>query len=183
MSKLTVILGPMKSGKSFEIINRFAFLEYTNISFSLFQPLKNIRDEEIHSRNGVKICAQKIDFLSKILNNKSCIIGIDEIHMFQDSEIQIIETLLKKDKVIVVCGLNTDYKGIMFESIRKLLEIGPDEVIFKKSACEICFSSEAVYTQIFDKNEIAILEGIPSVVPEDGTYTYKPVCRKCFKRK
>jgi len=35
--ELILILGPMKSGKSFDLISYFMPLKYTNINFSLYQ--------------------------------------------------------------------------------------------------------------------------------------------------
>ena len=184
MSKLIVILGPMKSGKSFETINRFMPLKYTNISFELFQPQKNIRDEQIQSRNGNSIQAEKISCLAELLAKDLDIIGIDEIHMFEENEAQIIDALLKtKSTKLILSGLDTDYTGKMFPIIRRILELGPDKIIYKRAVCENCKKLEAIYTQIFDKNNRPILDNLPSVIPDDGSYIYKPVCRNCFIRK
>ncbi|MCK4386898.1 MAG: hypothetical protein KAV41_02340 [Candidatus Pacebacteria bacterium] len=184
MSKLIVILGPMKGGKSFETIGRFMPLKYTDISFGLFQPKRNVRDEQIQSKNGNIIPSQKISNLNELLNKNLDIIGIDEIHMFEENEIQAIETLLKrKNQQIIMSGLDTDYIGKMFPVIRKILELGPNKIIYKRAVCEVCKKMEAVYTQIFDKTGKPVLDKLPPVVPDDGSYIYKPVCRNCFIRK
>jgi thymidine kinase len=177
--ELILILGPMKSGKSFELISYFMPLKYTNIKFNLYQPIKNKRDEDVWSRNGVSIKASKIRSLKEVLDKKDKVIGIDEIHMFSDKEVEVIEELLKKGKKVIVSGLDLDYKGKMFPIIKRLFELAPRKVKYKRAVCELCKNPEAIYTQIF-KNNKPVTRGLPSVVPEDGKFTYVPVCRDCF---
>ena len=82
---------------------------------------------------------------------------------------------------IFVYGLDMDYRGEMFEIIKKLLQFGPSEVKYKRAICEICKKPEAIFTQVFYLGA-PVTKGMPSIIPEDGTYEYKPVCRYCFKR-
>jgi thymidine kinase len=164
---------------SFELISHFAHLRYTDISFGLYQSAKNIRNENVWSRNGVQIEAKKIKSLSEISEKDLKVVGIDEVHMFPEKEIEIIEKLLKRGSKVIVSGLDLDYRGEMFGTIKRLFELGPAEVKYKKAVCENCKSPTAIYTQIF-KGERTVLEGLPPVVPEDGSYIYKPVCRNCF---
>lgn len=179
--ELTLILGPMKSGKSFELINHFIFLGKKNVSFELYQSSKNVRDEKIWSRNGIEINAKKIDSLSEIKKEDVEVVGIDEIHMFLVEDAGIIEDLLERGIKIIIAGLDSDYQGKMFSIVRKLLDLKPDRVEYKKAICEICGKAEAIYTQIFKDKEF-ILDGLPPVVPDDGAYIYKPVCKNCFKK-
>ena len=179
--ELTLILGPMKSGKSFELINHFMSLEKKNISFRLYQSLKNVRDEKIWSRNGIGINAEKIDSLSEIKKDNVEVVGIDEVHMFPAEDAKVIKALLERGIKIIIAGLDTDYQGKMFSIVRKLLDLKPGRVKYKKAICEICGKAEAIYTQIFRDKEF-ILDGLPPVVPDDGIYIYKPVCKNCFKK-
>jgi len=179
---LTLILGPMKSGKSLELISYFAPLRYTNISFGLFQSARNVRDKNVWTRDGLQLEAKKIESLSEILDDNYQIVGIDEIHMFPADEAWVLDKILKRGCRLIVSGLDTDYRGKMFDIIKKVLELGPSEVRYRKAVCEICKNPNAVYTQLL-KDDSPILEGLPSVLPEDGTYGYKVVCRSCFKRK
>jgi len=180
--ELILILGPMKSGKSFELISYFLPFRYTNIPYGLYQSSKNVRSENIWSRDGIELKAEKIDDFSQVLKKELKIIGIDEIHMFDEKNIKAIEELLKKDVKIVASGLDMDYRGEIFPVIKRLLELGPKEVRYKRAVCEICKKPNAIYTQIFKDRE-PVLDGLPSIVPDDGSYIYKPVCRNCFKKR
>jgi len=179
--ELTLILGPMKSGKSFELINYFTSLEKENIPFRLYQPLRNVRDEKIWSRDGIEINAKKIDSLSEIEKENVEVVGIDEIHMFPEEDAGIVKDLLERGIKIIIAGLDTDYQGKMFSVVRKLLELKPSRVEYKKAICEICGKAEAIYTQVFRDKEF-VLDGLSSAVPDDGTYIYKSVCKNCFKK-
>ncbi|MFA5061904.1 MAG: thymidine kinase [Patescibacteria group bacterium] len=176
---LTLILGPMKSGKSFDLISYFAPLKYTDIPHGLFQSARNLRDEHICSRNGVVIEAKKVQSLAEILDSDLKVVGIDELHMFQPEDAGVIDKLLRKGVKVVASGLDTDYRGKMFDIIRAFLELGPREVKYKRAVCEICKQPIATYSQVLNKG-VPITEGMPSVLPDDGTFTYVPVCRNCF---
>lgn len=179
--ELILILGPMKSGKSFDLISYFMPLRYTTIPFSLYQSSKNVRDENVWSRNGVSLQAKKVVDLSETLEKNLEVVGIDEIHMFSEKDAEIIGELLKKGKKVIAAGLDTDYRGKIFPVIKKLIELGPKEIRYKRAVCENCKKPDAVYTQIYN-GEIPVLEGLPPVVPEDGTFCYKPLCRVCFAK-
>jgi len=176
---LFLILGPMKSGKSLEMIGQFTSLKYTNIPFGLYQPKRDTRNGNIWSRTGIELNSQKIDSLKEMLVKNEQIVGIDEIHMFQESDVSVIHELLNRGTKVFLSGLDMDYRGEMFNIIKKILEISPKEVKYKKAVCELCKDPNAAYT-VISKDDKIILDGIPSVVPEDGTYKYIPVCRKCF---
>jgi thymidine kinase len=178
---LTLILGPMKSGKSFNLISHFAPLKYTDIPFALYQSDRNVRDTHIASRNGLALEARKIKSLNDISDNEAAVIGIDELHMFDPDQLDVLVSLLHKGVKVVAAGLDLDYKGKMFDIIKKLLELGPKEVIYKRAVCEVCRQPQAVYSQVFS-NAVPVIDGMPSVIPDDGSFTYQPVCHACFVR-
>ncbi len=176
---LTLILGPMKSGKSFDLISYFAPLKFTDIPHILYQSKRNVRDEHISSRNGVVIEAKKVSALSEALENNFTIVGIDELHMFDPKDVAVVAELLKRGVKVVAAGLDLDYRGKMFDVVKGLLELGPKEVRYKRAVCELCRQPSAVYSQVFSKG-LPLTEGMPPVIPDDGTFTYQPVCRNCF---
>ncbi len=178
---LTLILGPMKSGKSFDLISHFSPLQYTNSKFALYQPDKNVRDEKIESRSGLFLEAKKISHLSQIMQEPVAVVGVDEIHMFTPDDIGHIHELLVRGTDVVVSGLDMDYRGVMFPIIQKLFELGPREVRYKRAVCHLCKAYTAIHTQIYNHGK-AMVDGLPSVIPDDGTFIYEPVCRLCFVR-
>lgn len=179
--ELTVILGPMKSGKSYDLISYFAPLKYTTIPHGVFQSARNVRDAQVQSRNGNALDAMKIKSVAEILPHDLKVVGIDEFHMFAPEDVEHVEELLRRGTRVIISSLDTDYQGRLFSTISRLLELGPREVRFKRAVCETCKTPEAIYSQIY-RDSAPLLDGMPPVIPDDGTFTYAPVCRGCFVR-
>jgi len=173
----TLILGPMKSGKSLELIARVAPYQFANKKVVFVQPIKNVRDGTVSSRAGVGAKSIKVKSLSEVSSHFD-VIGIDEVHMFDESDYKIVRRWVKDGKELVVSGLDLDYRTKMIPIIVRLLELKPDKIINKQAVCDICKKYNAIYGQIL-KNGEPILEGLPAVVPEDGTYEYEVRCRSC----
>jgi len=177
----TLIIGPIKSGKSLELIARVAPYEFANKKVVYVQPHKNVRDDGITSRLGISTNAQRVKTLAEVADDVD-VIGIDEVHMLPVSDAAYIEDWLKRDKEVVVSGLDIDYSATLTPMVVKLLQLKPDLVINKLSVCEVCRQHNAQFTQIIDNGKL-VLGGLPAVVPEDGTYQYQARCRACFKKK
>ena len=137
---LTLILGPMKSGKSYDLISFFAPLKYTNIPYALYQSARNVRDEKVSSRNGVNLEAKKVLSLEEALHSNYQVVGVDETHMFGAEDIEVVRELLKNKVKVIISGLDLDYRGKMFEIIKGFFELGPKEVRYRRAVCELCKS-------------------------------------------
>lgn len=175
---LRLILGPMKSGKSFDLIAHFAPLQHTDIPHILYQSSTNEREDVIASRSGLSLAAKKVARIPQAASNFQ-VIGIDEIHMFPEEDVEMIGELVRQGKELIVCGLDMDYRGKLFPIVRRLFELAPTEVHHKRAVCEVCKKMDGAYTQVF-KNDKPLLGGIPAVLSEDERFDYKPVCRDCF---
>jgi thymidine kinase len=172
----------MKSGKSFDLISHFAPLQYTDIRFGLFQSVRHTRDSTILSRTGAGLAAEKLSTLAPLLEGDYEVIGIDEVHMFAPEEAEVIGTLLNRGVRVIASGLDMDYRGKLMPTVQRLLELGPLKVRYRRAVCEVCRRPNATHTQVYRGAE-PLVEGLPPVLPEDGTYVYKPVCRECFVQK
>lgn len=175
---LTLILGPMKSGKSLELIARVAPYEFANQRVLYLQPKANVRDQGIRSRLGVDTKASSIGSLQEAPHNYD-VIGIDEVHMFDAQDLGVIEAWLHKGKSLFISGLDLDYRGRMPKIIKRLLELKPEAVVYKIAACDICKQYQAQFSQILRHGK-PVTSGLPVIVPEDGTYVYQARCRTCF---
>ncbi|MBD3208389.1 MAG: hypothetical protein GF370_02970 [Candidatus Nealsonbacteria bacterium] len=178
---LCLILGPMKSGKSLALINHFQELKKKGEPFQLYQPALNVRDQEICSRAGLSMRAEKIDTIRDVPISRRGVIGLDELHMFKKEDVASVKFLLSEGKSIIAAGLDKDYKGKLFLIIKGLLALEPG-VTYLTTKCELCGIRDAAYSQIY-RNGVPVVEGLPAVVPDDGRFTYRPVCEKCFVKK
>lgn len=175
-----LIIGPMKSGKSLELIARTAPYEYSDKKTVYIQPHRNTRDEGIRSRLGLNVEARKVSSLKEV-NDDFDVIAIDEIHMFPATDSTYISNWLKQPKAVFISGLDLDYRGQLMPIIKNLLELKPETIINKLAVCDICRQYRASFTQILHNGK-PILKGLPAVVPEDGSYEYEARCRNCFKQ-
>lgn len=145
---LEVYCGPMKSGKSRELIHRLEHLKYTrNINFELFKPCLDNRFSEtkivtrknnegldsVVVKNPYEII-EHIDLLESNGNNIS-IVGIDETQFFNKEIVYVIKKLLLKDKNILVAGLDLDFRGETFGPMGDILAIA-NEVTKLYAVCE-----------------------------------------------
>lgn len=177
----TLILGPMKSGKSLELIAQMHPYEFTEQKVLYVQPAANVRDNGIQSRIGVNTEAIVVKSLDEI-SEPFDVIGLDEVHMFNKKDVNVIEKWLHEDKLVFASGLDLDYRGKMPVIIKRLLELKPEKLIHKISVCDSCKQYSGQFTQIL-LNGDPVLEGLPTVVPEDGTFLYEARCRSCFLKK
>jgi len=189
--QLILIIGPMKSGKSATLFRFFGPLGFSNIPWIAYMPSLNIRDNTIWSRMGSsggimldQKKVKKVDMLECALDTNYKVIGIDEVHMFDPNQAEIIKKLLEQEKDVIVAGLDMDYRGIVYEIITKLMMLGPDEIIINQAVCDVCKEWNAHFTQILHKGK-PVLEGLPSIIPDDksGEYEYQARCRKHFIKK
>lgn len=188
--QLILIIGPMKSGKSGDLFSFFGPLGFSDTPWTAYMPSRNTRDNTIWSRmgrGGIRFDqskVNKVDALDCALKTKDKVIGIDEIHMFDPSQAEVIGKLLAQGKDVVAAGLDMDYRGVVYEIITRLIMIGPDEIIIHQAVCDVCKQWNAHFTQILHKG-IPVLEGLPSIIPDDKTheYDYQARCRYHFVRK
>jgi thymidine kinase len=174
----TLILGPMKSGKSLELIARVAPHEFAKHKVLYVQPVQNVRDQGICSRLGLSTASIAVGSLHDIATEFD-VIGIDEIHMFGPADVRYLAGIIKAGKEVVASGLDLDYRGRMQPTIHLLMELKPDKLVLKLAVCDACNRYEAQFTQILHGDNL-VLYGLPAIVPEDGTYDYQARCRTCF---
>lgn len=185
--EFTLILGPMASGKSGTLITQLKKYEIANKKVVAIQPEANVRDEEgLASRVGLNHEALRLQSLRELAGRISVdavdVIGVDEIFMFEEKDAkESVSEWLSCGKVVVAAALDISAMGRMPDTVKGLLELAPD-VVFEKAVCKGCDEMDARFTQIIDlASGEPIREGLPDVVPDDGTYGYRPVCRSCFK--
>jgi len=177
----TMILGPMKSGKSLELLARTAPYEYTEKKVLYVQPEANTRDAGIRSRLGINATALSVRSLHDV-DRPFDVISVDEVHMFDENDAAAVDAWLQNGKNVIASGLDLDYRGKLLPIIIRLLELKPEENISKLAVCDTCKEYRAPFTQIL-QNNVPILDGISSVTVDDGSFEFQARCRGCFVKK
>lgn len=146
MGDINVFSGPMKCGKSMQIINEFNRQQITGKNVMLFKPSLDNRmgSNIIGTRNGLKIEAKSIENINELQNYDADIFFIDEFQ-FLNGDVNIIEQLAEKGKKFYIAGLNLTSEKKPFGKMGDLLCIA-DNVKMMTSICEICKNDNAVYS-------------------------------------
>jgi thymidine kinase len=174
--KLELIIGPMFSGKSTELIRKIRLLQNINKKVLVIKPLIDIRYnvDKITSHNFESvdcIVLNKLEDLPEEINNYNAII-IDEGQFFVDLVPTVVKWIDNYNVNIIVGGLDGDFQR---QPIGTILELIPhaDKCIKLNSLCNICKDgTEASFTFRLIKSLDKIFVG--------GSESYIPVCRKHY---
>lgn len=176
ISKLTVITGPMFSGKSSELLRMGERHILAKQQVVYIKPSLDNRysENEIVTHAGKCVDALSIDKDTCVLDidivKNADVLLIDEVQFFGPKMCSAITVLLNKGKIIYVSGLDMDFKRIPFNSTMYLMGIA-DTVLKLTAVCEIC-SADAVQSLRLGDDE--------SLVKLGEKDAYIPVCRKCY---
>lgn len=168
--KIEVIIGPMSSGKTTELmrrINRLKFSKKTIIEVRYGDDSIDITHDNNQKRG------KKIKLLSEIykevIEYGYNVIAIDEGQFILDL-VEYCETFANKHNMIVlVAGLDSDYKRDPFQNICNL--IAKAESVTKLTAiCCLCDSENGSFShRTINENKIEMIGSM-----------YKACCRKCY---
>ena len=124
---IEVICGCMFSGKTEELIRRLNRAIIARQKVEIFKPVidKRYHHEHIVSHNENTIRSTPVNFASDILllAGDSAVVGIDEAQFFDESIIEVCNTLANSGKRVIVAGLDMDYEGKPFGPMPQLLAV------------------------------------------------------------
>jgi len=175
---LTIILGPMFSGKTSFLINVYKNNVKNNKNTLVINHALDNRygNKGLTNHNKETIGCIKMEKLSDIymiLNNPKNAqyntILINEGQFFKDLY-NVIYTLLLSNYNIYVCGLNCDSNMEKFGTILDIIPLA-DDILKLKSTCKLC-SKTASFTKRLIHSKEKIIIGHSNI--------YIPVCRNCF---
>ena len=176
---LKLILGPMFSGKTTALIREFREWSSINkkplcINYIGDDRYGNVCENNMYNHNRLSVkCtyASKLKDVSDDLVKNSDIILINEGQFFSDL-IEFVKVWCETyGKNVVVCGLDGDYKRMMFGDILKLVPLA-DSVEKLNAFCAKCADgTKAHFTHRCSKETEQIVI---------GSSNYVALCRKCY---
>lgn len=189
VGRLAVLYGPMKSGKSIEIV-RCVHTYKPGWEGRIIMVVKknSIRfsDEAcFESRSGARLRSSDVDavvetdsiaeVVEKHLDDEHpCIIAIDEAHFFSDL-VENVRKLLDAGHFVMAAGLDLSWKGEPFHAdggVLGLLQFAPEINIHNLAVCAHCKGIDAIYTALADKASNDLVQV--------GADNYSALCRKCW---
>jgi len=124
---IEVIAGCMFSGKTEELIRRLNRAIIARQNVEIFKPVIDTRyhREQIVSHNENAIRSTPVNFPGDILllAGECDVVGIDEAQFFDDSIVDVCNTLANSGKRVIVAGLDMDFEGKPFGPMPSLLAV------------------------------------------------------------
>jgi thymidine kinase len=176
MGWIEVIVGPMFSGKSEELIRRLRRAEIGRQRVQIFKPMIDQRYSKngIVSHSGLEIASELVTSSSEIMDKvapRTEVVGIDEAQFLGESIVADCARLAELGKRVIVTGLDTDFMGRPFEPMPRLLAVA-EEITKLLAICMRC-GNPAVHTQRLVASEELIVVGASGM--------YEARCRRCFE--
>jgi thymidine kinase len=173
---IELITGSMFSGKTEELIRRLRRAQFAGLKIEIFKPAidKRYSETKVVSHDEKSINSTPVENAASILLlSADCdVIGIDEAQFFDNSIVDVCNTLADSGKRILVAGLDMDYTGKPFGPMPALLSIA--EFVTKVHAiCTRC-GNLAQYSFRKSMEEQQVLLGEKDI--------YEPLCRKCYNK-
>ena len=176
---LELIVGPMFSGKSEELIRRVNRAVIAKQKVQVFKPAIDNRYDAVAvaSHNGRTWEAAPIDGVSdirKLLEDDTQVIAVDEGQFLNDDLVPLALDLADEGKRVLIAGLDLDFRGEPFGPMPLLL--AQAEFVDKLTAICGC-GRAATRTQ-------RLLGGHPAhyddpVILVGAAESYEPRCRSC----
>lgn len=176
MGSIQLIIGPMFSGKTTELVRIYNRYKIANYNCIFIKHEKDIRysssTDKIYTHSSYQLI-DNIIYLNKLyelkINPIPKVICIDEGQFFPDIDISA-NMLANNGHYVVIAALDSSFEFKPFVSITNLI-INCELVTKLTSICMMCFCDKAIYNKrITNENDLEVI---------GGKDKYICICRKC----
>lgn len=171
MGDINVYSGPMKCGKTQQILNEYKRQLIAGKKVKMFKPSIDTRTEKnvVASRNGIDIPAIPIKRIADLEKYDADVYCIDEFQ-FLKGNVNVIQELADCGKKFFIAGLNLTSEKKPFGKMADLLCIA-DNVQMQNAICDNCKNENAVFTYFKGGKDTEIVI---------GDKQYMSLCRNCY---
>lgn len=173
--QIQVILGPMFSGKSTELmrrVQRFQIAQYKCLVIKYGKDTRYSSNFSTHDRNTME--ALPACLLRDVVQEAQgvSVIGIDEGQFFPDI-VEFSETMANAGKTVIVAALDGTFQRKAFGTILNLVPLA-ESVVKLTAVCMGCFREAAYTKRLGTEKEVEVIGGADK---------YHAVCRVCYFQK
>ncbi|XP_074081149.1 thymidine kinase, cytosolic isoform X1 [Macrotis lagotis] len=173
--QIQVILGPMFSGKSTELmrrVRRFQIAQYKCLVIKYAKDTRYGKSFSTHDRNTME--ALPACLLRDVAQDALAVtvIGIDEGQFFPDI-VEFSETMANAGKTVIVAALDGTFQRKAFGNILNLVPLA-ESVVKLTAVCMECFREAAYTKRLGVEKEVEVIGGADK---------YHSVCRICYFKK
>ena len=169
---ITLIIGPMFSGKTTELLRRLNRSKIAGKKTILLRPEIDTRDKLTHDdlkTNGIE--EKFLKDLDDINLDEYVVVGIDEGQFFKNLATHA-NNLANKGKHVIIAGLDATSEQQPFEEILNTIPFA-EEVVKLNAICSFCGSEYGSFTYFkAGRKKDKIVVG--------GLDLYQAICRKCL---
>jgi len=142
--KITMLLGPMFSGKSSILLSEIDKATIAKIPCCIIRPKTDTREFFTHSKWEYRnFDNYNVDDLQDVPSEKYDVICIDEGQFFKNLTYSL--EWAKKGKRVIISALNGDRHQKEWKTTQEMIPL-VDEIIFLKAVCSKCGSYEASFS-------------------------------------
>ena len=171
---IEVICGSMFSGKTEELIRRLKRAQFAKQTVEIYKPCIDVRysDDEVVSHDSHSIPSTPIDSPASmlLLSSDVEVVGIDEAQFFDDTIVEVVQTLADRGVRVIIAGLDTDFMGKPFGPMPALMAVAED--IQKVHAICVKCGSPANHSHRLSASDKLVVLGEKDI--------YEPLCRHCY---
>ena len=174
--KIYLIIGPMFSGKSTELIRNIKRFKIKKLSTAVVSTKLDNRftdNDSITTHDNIEYpafrCEKIYDLREKLLNFD--VIAIDEGQFYSDI-VEESELLANMGKIVIISALSGNFKREPFEVISRLISKS-DSIQNLNAICYFCNDDANFSLRITNQKEEIVV---------GGDNIYKPACRSCFNK-
>jgi thymidine kinase len=164
----------MFSGKTEELIRRLKRAQFANQKIAIFKPTIDNRysDVDVVSHDLHSITSTPVDAPVKMLAiaDDVQVVGVDEAQFFDNSIVEVVQTLANRGVRVIIAGLDTDFLGKPFGPMPALMAIAED-VQKVHAICVKCGNLA---------NHSHRLSASTNLVELGEKDVYEPLCRQCY---
>ena len=171
---IEVICGSMFSGKTEELIRRMKRAQFARQKVEIYKPCIDVRysEDQVVSHDSHSIPSTPIDSPASmlLLSSDVEVVGIDEAQFFDETLVDVVQTLANRGIRVIIAGLDTDFMGKPFGPMPALMAVAED--IQKVHAICVRCGSPANHSHRLVASDALVVLGEKD--------EYEPLCRHCY---
>jgi len=170
---LELIIGPMYSGKSTELVRRCSRYDAIGKHVQIVNHSLDSRCSEhsVRTHRGAEYPAVKLQQLKDSFEFLPDVIGIDEAQFFPDLY-EFILSIDDSDTIVIVSGLDGDFRRLPFGDILRCIPLC-DSVTKLNAMCALCSNgTPGIFTKRLTHDQALVCVGAQD--------SYSAVCRKHY---
>ena len=177
---LTVVCGPMFSGKTESLLDAELQADLAGATYVLVKPRRDTRSGRgrVVTHSGRAAPALEADAATDVREAAAAgeVVLVDEAHFFPPDLADVLVALRDDGRHVVAAGLDRDFRAEEFETVARLRVVADDTRVLT-ATCGRCGKPASLSQRFVDGEPAPLTDAL--LVP-GGSELYSPRCERCF---